>query len=74
MEKELKSQVASKITGGIWLGLVMVTKGMVANIIIMQRIIIIFMLLGNKLLDDGVEEEVILALESPPTTQNGYGP
>jgi len=73
MEKELKSQVASKITGGIWLGLVMATKGMVANIIIMQRIIIL-MLLGNKLLDDGVEEEVILALESPPTTQNGYGP
>jgi len=36
MEKELKSQVASKImiTGGIWLGLVMATKGMVANIII----------------------------------------
>lgn len=34
----------------------------------------IFMLLGNKLLDDGVEEEVILASESPPTTQNGYGP
>lgn len=57
MEKELKSQVASGLTPEMQ-NSVMVMKGMVATIIINAENI--FMLLGNKLLDDGVEEEVFL--------------